>query len=848
MAHKVKGLPYKTFRLHLCVCTPYNADFDGDEMNLHVPQSEEAQTEAALLMRVQDQILSPRYGGPIVGAIRDFISSAYLLTKADTRLNKREVGWLLASARYDGPIPEPFVKEPEQLWTGKQIFSLFIPRGFNYVLKSNLCQQCATCKLEDCENDAYVVVRNGILEKGVIDKNSIGAEKSESLYHRIIKDYGTDVGRIFLNSLSKLLNAFISMKGFTYSLDELDLSEKTHKKIDNVMLKTNRNVNKLVENYYDKTLPRIPGQTRENSLDIYIMNELAKARDEAGDIADDYFTMQNHGIIMTRTGARGSSLNIGQMTACLGQQAVRGKRIIQGYGGRSLPHFEVDDQSPEARGFVGSSYRSGLNSIEFFFHAMGGREGLVDTAVRTQQSGYMQRRLVNALEYLRVEHGGTVRDSLGNIIQFRYGEDGVDPAKSDHGKAVNVKHLIDRIKITLKEGKPAPKNYIKEQIEKVEKELTPLLISEIYKTTKNTKLSKEAFDTLLELVVKNYKAALVEPGEAVGIIAAQSVGEPGTQMTLRTFHYAGVKERNVTLGLPRLIEIVDARRKLSTPIMSIYLEKEYNDSEKATNIAKELVYTTIEDISSTTYIDPFNSTIVAKLNPDIIASRGITREDLENISKIKDSDVEVADNLLVLTQNSAQDVRKILAKFKSLRVKGIKGINRALITNENGEWLITTDGSNLSKVLKVTGVDKSRTITNDVYEIADTLGIEAARNIIINEAINVLEEQGLDVDVRHVMLVADTMTSMGEVLQIGRHGISGKKTSVIAKAAFETTVPTLVEAAARGLSDEFKGVAESVIVGQNVPVGTGAIEIYMGFAKNAAVEDGSNSKDLSLRG
>ena len=200
MAHKVKVLPYKTFRLHLCVCTPYNADFDGDEMNLHVPQSEEARTEAELLMRVQDQILSPRYGGPIIGAIRDFISAAYLLTQAKTRLNKREVERLLSVANYEGQIPEPFVTEPEQLWTGKQIFSLFIPKGFNYVLKSSVCQGCPQCKYEDCEYDAYVVVRDGILEKGVIDKNSIGAEKSESLYHRIIKDYGTDVGRKFLNS------------------------------------------------------------------------------------------------------------------------------------------------------------------------------------------------------------------------------------------------------------------------------------------------------------------------------------------------------------------------------------------------------------------------------------------------------------------------------------------------------------------------------------------------------------------------------------------------------------------------------------------------------------------------
>lgn len=834
MAHKVKVLPYKTFRLHLCVCPPYNADFDGDEMNLHVPQSEEAQTEAALLMRVQDQILSPRYGGPIIGAIRDFLSSAYMLTRADTLLDKREVERLLMSAGYEGPLPEPFVEEPEQLWTGKQIFSLFLPRGINYILKASVCQQCTSCKHEDCEYDAYVVVKNGILERGVIDKNSIGAEKSESLYHRIVKDYGTEVGRKFLNSTSRLLNEFISMKGFTYSLDELELSTNARRKVNDTIEETNRKVNELVNSYRQGTLLRLPGQTLEESLEIYIMNELAKARDEAGNIADEFFTMDNHGIIMTRTGARGSSLNIGQMTACLGQQAVRGKRIIRGYRGRALPHFETGDQRPQARGFVSSSYRDGLDPIEFFFHAMGGREGLVDTAVRTQQSGYMQRRLINALEHLRVEHDGTVRDSQDNIIEFKYGEDGIDPAKSDHGKAVNIERLAERIKLAYKGGEPASKSYIEEQLQKFEGDLTPLLISELKTSMAKAELNREAFDELIEMVVKSYKVSLVEPGEAVGIVAAQSIGEPGTQMTLRTFHYAGVKERNVTLGLPRLIEIVDARKKPSTPIMTVYLEKEYNSREKATKIAEELVYTTVEDVSSRIYIDPLNIAVVVKLNADMMRNRGVKKEDFKNTFGLPDSEIDIAADSIIVKFQTADNLRKSLEKISTTRIKGIPGIRRALVTNEGEEWLITTDGSNLSRVLKVTGVDSRRTITNDIYEIAETLGIEAARNVLIKEAIGVLNEQGLDVDIRHVMLVADIMTSSGEVLQIGRHGVSGKKSSVIARAAFEITVPTLVEAATQGATDTFKGVTESVIVGQNIPVGTGTIEIYMGFAKNAS--------------
>jgi DNA-directed RNA polymerase subunit A' len=835
MAHQALVLPYKTFRLHLCVCTPYNADFDGDEMNLHLPQSEEAQTEARLLMAVQDQILSPRYGGPIIGATRDFLSSAYLLTRRSTRLTKTEVSRLLSAARYDGPIPDPVTATPEPLWTGKQIFSLFIPKGVNYVLKANICQRCDVCKYEDCEYDAYVVVKDGVLERGVIDRNSIGAERSESLYHRIVKDYGTEVGgRRFLNAISKLLAEFITMKGFTYTLDELELTKETYDAIKNTIQKANHNIQELISNYQNRTLQRLPGQTLDESLELYIMNELATARDDAGTVADEFFGMENHGIIMTRTGARGSSLNIGQITACLGQQAVRGKRIFRGYRERALPHFEPKDPSPKARGFVDSGFRDGLDPIEFFFHAMGGREGLVDTAVRTQQSGYMQRRLINALEFLRVEHDSTVRDSRGNIVEFEYGEDGVDPAKSDHGKAVNIKGLIERIKIMVEEDEPASREFIEEQMERVEKELNPLLASELKSQALENSLSEKAVQQLFPMVVENFEKALVEPGEAVGIIAAQSIGEPGTQMTLRTFHYAGVKERNVTLGLPRLIEIVDARRRPSTPIMTIHLDEAHRTSkEKATEVARELVCTSLGDISSRQYIDSIQSTLVVQLDASIMNERGVTNEDLENI-KVPNFTVSLEQGALLFTPKDIKRLNKMNEKAPKILVKGCKGIQRALVSYEDGEWIITTEGSNLPSVLKVPGVDLARTMTNDAHEVAKVLGIEAARNLLMKEAGDVLEEQGLDVDIRHIMLISDIMCQTGEVRQIGRHGVSGEKASVIAKAAFEVTVATLVDAAVTGKEDMFKGATESVIVGQSIPIGTGLIELYMGHKASSA--------------
>jgi DNA-directed RNA polymerase subunit A' len=472
-----------------------------------------------------------------------------------------------------------------------------------------------------------------------------------------------------------------------------------------------------------------------------------------------------------------------------------------------------------------------LNPIEFFFHSMGGREGLVDTAVRTQQSGYMQRRLINALEHLRVEYDETVRNSVGDIVQFKYGEDGVDPAKSDHGKAVNVTRLIEQLKITIGKGKPASADYVRDRVKEVEDKIPPILVKELKQELAKAEFNKEGVDQAVNLTLENYKRALVEPGEAVGIVAAQSIGEPGTQMTLRTFHYAGVREQNVTLGLPRLIEIVDARRTPSTPIMTVYLDKDsQTDKEKAMEIARNIICTTAEDIAETIYDDPEKEEIVIELNPTIMKERGVAIEGLEKPLVFPNCTIKFSESKVAVKPKKAGDRRKLLDKVSSHLVKGVPDVRRALVTEETGKWVIRTDGSNLSKVLEILGVDPTRTFTNHVHEVANTLGIEAARNSLIKEALGVLEEQGLDVDIRHVMLVAEIMTATGEVRQIGRHGISGEKTSVLARAAFEITVPNIVDAAIKGEDDPLRGVTENVIVGQSIPIGTGLVDLYMSTA------------------
>lgn len=446
MAHEVKILPGRTFRLGLPVCPPYNADFDGDEMNVHAPQSEEAQAEARILMRVQEQILSPRFGGPIIGGIQDHITGAYLLTQRKRLLTRNQAQQLLFYAGISSDLPKAAVKEKGgDLWTGKQIFSILLPKDLNLTFKAKICETCARCKHEECDIDAYVTIRNGQLLTGVIDANSYKALDKCEILDRIVKDYGTTAAREFLDKVTKLSIASAATFGFTTSIDDEDIPPEAKERISEGIEDAKKKVNKFIEVYNSGELESLPGRSLRETLEMRIMEVLAESRDAAGATAEEFLGLDNHAVIMARIGARGSMLNLTQMAACVGQQSVRGERLSRGYRGRTLTHFKHGDLGADARGFVGASYKDGLGPLEFFFHAMGGREGLVDTAVRTAQSGYMQRRLINALQDLRVEYDGTVRDDRGAIVQFTYGEDGVDPAHSDRGRAVNIDKLINRL-------------------------------------------------------------------------------------------------------------------------------------------------------------------------------------------------------------------------------------------------------------------------------------------------------------------------------------------------------------------------------------------------------------------
>jgi len=436
MCHRVKVLPHKTFRLNPSVCAPYNADFDGDEMNLHIPQTEEARAEAEILMEVHTQLISPRYGLSIIGCVQDAIAGNYLLTK-DLTFTRREAIDLLLAVRVTDLSKLP----KKQTITGKEIFSAMIPDDFNFTGNSKGCKKCFECQKEKCEHNAYVCIRDGKLICGVLDKANLG-EGQGLLLRNLHKKYGPKqtieiIGRIFRLGIETLL-----AKGFSTAISDTDLPKEATERIRQTLDEAYAKVDELIRNYQEKNLEAFPGRSIEETLELKILEVLNKARNETGVIVARHSDPRKSTIIMAGSGSRGNPLNLAQITGCVGQQAMRGKRIEKGFHGRTMSCFSKNDLRPAARGFIKNSFKSGLTPHEFFFGAMTGRDSLMDTALRTPKSGYLYRRLANALQDLRVEYDGTVRDANGKIVQFAYGEDSMDVAKSEDGK-LNVKRIVE---------------------------------------------------------------------------------------------------------------------------------------------------------------------------------------------------------------------------------------------------------------------------------------------------------------------------------------------------------------------------------------------------------------------
>ena len=433
MAHEVVVMPYKTFRLNTVVCPPYNADFDGDEMNMHALQNEEARAEARVLMRVQEQMLSPRFGENIIGAIQDHISGLYLLTHENPQFNETQALDLLRATNIDELPPADGTDEDGlEYWTGRSIFSELLPDGLDLHFNSSAGDE--------------VLIEDGQLVSGTIDEDAVGAFGGE-VVDTICKVYGNTRARVFVNEVATLAMRSIMHFGFSIGIDDESIEREAEEQIADAIDGAYDRVQKLIDTYRRGELESLPGRTVDETLEMKIMQTLGKARDSAGDIADDHFTGDNPAVVMAQSGARGSMLNLTQMAGCVGQQAVRGERINRGYEDRTLSHFKPNDLSADAHGFVENSYRNGLTPKEFFFHAMGGREGLVDTAVRTSKSGYLQRRLINALSELEAQYDGTVRDTSDTVVQFEFGEDGTSPVRVSSSEEfdIDIESITDRI-------------------------------------------------------------------------------------------------------------------------------------------------------------------------------------------------------------------------------------------------------------------------------------------------------------------------------------------------------------------------------------------------------------------
>ncbi|MBI2144143.1 DNA-directed RNA polymerase subunit A' [Candidatus Woesearchaeota archaeon] len=424
MCHKVRVLPFKTLRLNPAVCFPYNADFDGDEMNLHIPQTEEARAEAELLMIVDTQMISPRYGLSVIGCIQDAISGNYLLTKNGFSMSRQDAVNLLASAG----IADSSKLPKKDVVAGKEIFSALLPDDFSFAGRSK------------SREEPEVVIKDGKLVSGVMDKNNLG-EGSGLLLRNLHKKYGRHFALDVLGKVFKLGVAVLMKRGFTTAVSDTDLPPEARLQIQNVFERAEKEVAGLISHYNSGQLEALPGRTLKETLELKILEVLNRARDETGKIVA-MNVEASHTIVMAISGARGTPLNLAQMAGCVGQQALRGRRIENGYYGRTLSCFRKGDLSAESRGFIKNSFKSGLRPAEFFFQSIVGRDALMDTALRTPKSGYLYRRLANALQDLKVEYDNTVRDSGGRIVQFSYGEDSLDVSKSEGG-VLNVKRAVN---------------------------------------------------------------------------------------------------------------------------------------------------------------------------------------------------------------------------------------------------------------------------------------------------------------------------------------------------------------------------------------------------------------------
>jgi DNA-directed RNA polymerase II subunit RPB1 len=695
MGHRVRVLPFNTFRLNVSVTSPYNADFDGDEMNAHIPQSSEAIQELQDIAAVPYQMISPRHQKPVIKVVQDALLGSHRITKQGEKFTRREyMNLMMWNKRFDGQLPEPEVVGGAPRWTGQNVLSMLLP-PMNTDLKNKFYD-------DDPIPENMVKIRDGMIQPGGIVDDDVLNKTGVGVVHTTYNDFGAHAAVNLLDSVQSTIEAYLVMCGFSVGLSDLVADDKTLDTMNKIVQERKKEIDEIVLQVHMDLFDNNTGKTNQDEFESQVFGKLNKAIEELGKLGQSALAQENRMISMLKAGSKGSTINVSQMVACVGQQNIEGRRIPYGFTDRTLPHYKKYDDGAEARGFVENSFVKGLTPQEFFFHAMSGREGLIDTAVKTAETGYLQRQMVKAMEDLVTQHDGTVRDARGCIVQFHYGEDGLSSTKvetqglpihsmseEDIRKLVgmkdvkwedvlsvprteNAEQINDFIEQILSDramlvngvfrngrakGLMGPMNLdrmimnlkVKFNLQAKDKtDLTPEYALERLKDLHNRtlpfhrmwgamlryhlgphnsivkyRMTQLAFNTLIEqILVKNW-AAWAQPGEQVGIIAAQSIGEPATQMTLNTFHLAGVAAKSgMTRGVPRLKEVFKVTKAPKATSLSIFLKPEYRESkEKAREVAQDLELTMLRDIvtSLALYYDPKDEETVIEADRDLIA-------------------------------------------------------------------------------------------------------------------------------------------------------------------------------------------------------------------------------------
>lgn len=913
MGHKVKVMKHDTFRMNVCATTPYNADYDGDEMNVHAPQSEAARAEIKELMMISKCIVSPQSNKPVIGIIQDALLGCHKITRRDVFITKAQFCDVLLRCGQSIALPPPALIRPKELFTGKQLVQCLFPSSFSFERNGSVYTDGDVFN----RTDGKTIIKNGHFISGNLCKKSLGTSEG-GIVHLLWLEYGPETANAFISNIQYLVNSWLNEVGFSIGAMDIFVDKCTESRVFDTINKAKEKVSQIISVCKDN-----PKMGKTHLYENKINQTLNNAMSQAGVQVQENINYENNINATVTGGSKGSMFNIAQIMGCVGQQNVNGQRVNFGYVDRVLTHFERGDIGPEAKGFVENSYKNGLKPHEFFYHAMGGREGIVDTAIKTAETGYIQRRLVKAMEDLTVGHDKAVRNAIGDVIQFVYGGDGFDatylikdtlhycnprsqkfidmfihddsPSPEieyitcimDNLKSTVQFHsplLLSRISLNRTSGKVVAPDVVFEKVSnmcnswslyaknRASDRIATLLDSsslqnirasvQLHLNSKTvcirSKLSDDDLDVVLRKIDWRFYRSLAQNGEMIGTIAAQSLGEPCTQLTLNTFHAAGISAKNVTLGVPRFKELINVSKNIKSPSMSIPILPQTDPSTDIDEFAATIESVTLNMITSSsriveTDVQQYNYMEIPDTSPEIEGAGYFSHAiryyiDKDRISSKRLSILDVTVRIMqayealhcigsddndpmpwidVLIYNddelSVESVMILNSKLKYQEINGISSVKKVYVDKD--KCLLETDGTCLQQMFDLSFVDKANCISNDVVEVKDILGIEAARSLLLKEMRTVLEFDGTYINSRHFHTLVDTMTYKGGIMAITRHGINKSDNGPLMKCSFEETIDVLTEAASFGETDLLKGVTENITVGKMASMGTGTFDL-----------------------